>query len=204
MAGDIKHAFVSTVPDEGVAGEVGPDEWNAALKVSGGADGQFMVRRTSATNGWELVNAAVPLSFISTTHADNVGAAETDLHSFVIPAAHFNVNNRAIRLKTHISFAGNATAKTVRVRFGAAFVAVLNPTTGSPNGSSMAIELVIARTGSNAQHVYGHVLLAAAVELIAHATATETDANALTLKITGQGGANADISAHATTIEFLN
>ena len=51
MAGKINHRFVSTVPDEGVATEFGPNELNDSLVVSAGTDGQHMVRRTAQADG---------------------------------------------------------------------------------------------------------------------------------------------------------
>src|SRR5512138_3477273 len=205
MAGTIKHAFVSPVPDEGVSTEVGPDEWNADLVVAGGSDGQSMIRRTSATDGWELIWAVSPLTFSSVTHVDNSGTGDTDLHSFTLPTAHFNVDKKHIRVRGTLSFAANGNVKTVKLKFGATFSLTLNPVQGSPNGLAMNFVIDIIRTGSNAQHVYGYVLLGTAIELQGHATATETDSGALVVKLTGQSGtASADITAHVTSIEFLN
>lgn len=205
MAGLIKHAFVSPVPDEGVAEEVGPNEWNASLKVSEGLDGQAMVRRTTATDGWELINLSAPLAFENATQAANSGTGETDLHVFTLPTAHFNANKRAIRLKAYGSFAANANVKTLRLKFGAAGTVTLNPTTGSPNNLRFEIEVLIIRTASNAQHIYSRSLLTGLLELISRVTTTETDSGALTLKLTGQSGtASNDILLDVTTVEFLN
>src|SRR5690349_18679154 len=108
MAGSIKHAYVSPVPDEGVSTEVGPDEWNADLVVAGGSDGQAMVRRTSATDGWELIYLGIPLAFSNVTQAANSGTGETDLHSYTLPAGHFAVDKKRIVIRADGSFAANA------------------------------------------------------------------------------------------------
>jgi len=206
MAGTIKHSFQSTVPDEGVAGEVGPDEWNASLKVAEGADGQAMVRRTSATDGWELMNLGALTTFINATQAANVGTSETDLHSFILAAAHLNVNKRAVRLKAYGSFAANANTKTLRLKFGAAGTVTLNPTTVAPNNKRFEVEVTLIRTASNIQKLAVRVLLEGIpMELLSYPGTTETDANALTLKLTGQSGTgSSDILLDLTTIEFLN
>lgn len=205
MAGTIKHRFVNPVPDEGVATETGPDEWNDSEVVAGGSDGQAMVRRTSAPDGWELIWAGAPLIFSSVTHVDNSGTGETDLHSYTLPTAHFNVDKKHIRLRGTLSFAANANVKTVKLKLGATFSLTLNPTQTAPNGLAMNFNIDIIRTGSNAQHVYGYVLLGTAIELQGHATATETDSGALVLKVTGQSGtASSDITMHVSSVEFLN
>lgn len=208
MAGKIKHAFVSPVPDEGVAEEVGPNEWNASLQVSEGADGQVMVRRVSAPDGWELMNLGALLSFINATQAANSGTGETDLHTFALPTGHFNADKKAIRLKAYGSFAANANVKTLKLKFGAAGTVTLNPTTGSPNGLRFDVEVLIIRTASNVQHIYSRTHLSGApglFELIGRVTTAETDSGALTLKLTGQSGtASNDILLDVTEIDFLN
>lgn len=205
MAGEIKHAFVSTVPDEGVASEVGPDEWNDALVVSGGADGQAMLRRTSASDGWELVYLGAPLIFINATQAPNSGTGETDLHSFTLAAAHFNANKRAIRIKGFGSFADTANAKTLKFKFGAAGSVTLNPTTGSPQNVRFEFEILVIRTGSNAQAIYYKLIIDDAIEIVGKATTTETDSGALVAKITGQSDtASNDILLDVTSVEYLN
>lgn len=205
MAGAINHAFVSTVPDEGVDTEVGPDEWNANIKVSGGADGQAMVRRTSATDGWELIYLGAPLVFINATQAPNSGTGETDLHSFTLAAALFNANKRAIRIKGFGSFAANGNTKTVKFKFGAAGTVTLNPTTTAPNGVRFEFEILVIRTGSNTQAIYSRVMIDTGIELIGRATAAETDSGALVAKITGQSGtASSDILLDVTSVEYLN
>jgi hypothetical protein len=206
MAGAINHRFVSAVPDEGVASEYGPDELNDSLVVSGGLDGQAMVRRTSATDGWELINLGAPLAFINATQAANSGTGETDLHSFTLLANHFNANKRSIRLTARGSFAANANVKTLRVKWGGGATIVLNPVTGSPNNVRFKVEIVITRTGVDAQDLYIESLVGlAAFDLVSKTGRTEDDGVAQILKITGQSGtASNDILLDHTMIEFLN
>lgn len=206
MAGEIKHAFVSTVPDEGVSTEVGPDEWNDALVVSGGADGQSMIRRTSATDGWELIYLGAPLLFINATQAANSGTGETDLHSYTIPADYFNANKRAIRIRAHGSFAANANVKTLRFKLGGGAAIVLNPVTGSPNGVRFDVEIVVIRTGVDAQSVFIKSLVGlAAYDVVSLTPRTEDDGATIVAKITGQSGtASSDILLDLTTVEYLN
>lgn len=206
MAGKINHRFVSTVPDEGVASEYGPNEINDSLVVSAGVDGQHMIRRTSAPDGWELIYSGAPLAFINATQAANSGTGETDLHSFTLDAAYFNANKRKIKVTAEGSFAANANTKTLKLKLGAAGSITLNPTTVAPNGKRFKAVITITRTGSNAQRfLYAVEIEGVPLEKLGLATAAETDANALVLKITGQSGTGSnDILLDETMVEFLN
>lgn len=204
MAGSINHVFVSAVPDEGVSTEVGPDEWNDGLVVSGGSDGQAMVRRTSADDGWELMYLGAPLVFIDTTQSANSGTGETDLDSFTIAASHFNANKRAIRVTAWGSFAGNGNTKTLKLYLGSNVI-TLNPTTTAPNGVRFKVMATIIRTGVDAQKILYEVVIDTAYEIVGMDTATEDDGAAIIVKLTGQSGtASNDILLDQTQIEYLN
>lgn len=204
MAGKINHRFVSSVPDEGVASEYGPDELNDSLVVSAGLDGQAMVRRTSATDGWELINLGAMIAFINATQAPNSGTGETDLHSFTYLADHFNVNKRKTRMTINGSFAANANVKTLKFKLGSKSV-TLNPTTGSPNGVRFQAVITVTRTGSDAQRILYEVRIGTAIEIIGIDTATQDDGATIITKITGQSGtASSDILLDETMVEFLN
>lgn len=203
--GKINHRFVSTVPDEGVATEYGPNEINDSLVVSGGVDGQTAMRRTAKTDGWDFVNLGALLTFINATQAANSGTGETDLHSFTLAAGHFDANKRKIRVTLEGSFAANANTKTLKLKLGSAGTITLNPTTAAPNGKRFKAVVTITRTGSNAQRILAETLLDGSVEKVALATATETDVNALVVKVTGQSGTGSnDILLDETMVEFLN
>lgn len=206
MAGKIKLRFQSTVPDEGVATEFGPNEINDSLVVSEGADGQAAVRRTAAADGWLLGYLGAPLPFINATQAANSGTGETDLHSYAIGAAHFDANKRAIRLVAKGSFAANANAKTLRLKWGAGAAITLNPVTGSPNGVRFKVEVILVRTGVDAQDLYIETLVGlTALDLDSKTGRTEDDGAAQILKITGQSavGSN-DILLDYSMVEYLN
>lgn len=206
MAGALKHAFPSPVPDEGIATEVGSDEWNAPLKMSEGDDGQAAVRRTSALNGWELINLGALLTFINATQAPNSGTGETDLHSFTFKAAHFNADKRAVRIVAKGSFAANTNVKTLRFKLGGGAAIVLNPVTGAPNGVRFEVEIVVIRTGVNAQDVYIKSLVGlSAHDVVSKTGRTEIDSATIVAKLTGQSGTGSnDILLDLTTVEFLN
>ena len=59
----VKPAFQSTAVDQGVAGQLGPSEWNAARVFSGGSQGDMCVRDTSSPTGasWAARSAGLQL-----------------------------------------------------------------------------------------------------------------------------------------------
>lgn len=207
MAGKIKHRYPSVVPDELVATEVGPDEWNDSLVISEGNDGDVMVRRTALADGWELIKLGANPAWVNVTLAQNSGTGETDLHVFNLIANHFNVTRKGIRFTAWGDFTANANTKTLRLKFGAVPVNItLNPTTTAPNGVAFKVEAVIYRTGANTQIVFVTVRVGTTHEAVAvSTTGTETEANALVLKITGQSavGSN-DINLKGSMIEYLS
>jgi hypothetical protein len=52
LPGCIGHRFVSPVADAGDPNEVGPDEWNDCLTMTGGEAGNIPLRDPTATDGW--------------------------------------------------------------------------------------------------------------------------------------------------------
>ena len=204
MAGKINHRFDSPVADAGVSTEVGPNEWDDSHILTEGNDGDVMIRRTSAGDGWELIKLGANPSWVQNADVNNSGVGETDLHVYTIPAAHFNVNNRAIRITAWGVFAGNANVKTVRLRFGGGTAIVANAVTAAPNGTRWKLQATIVRTGSNAQEVFFDSMVALLFEQNFRQTQTETDSGALTLKVTGQSGTGSnDITIQGSMVEFL-
>src|SRR5258708_901023 len=125
MAGSVNHRFVSTVPDEGVSTEVSPNKWNDTLIMGGGNDGDFAVRRTAAADGWVLIPFGANPTWVNLTTAQNSGAGETDLHLFTLLASQLNVTKKGLRSTGWGTTAANATAKTMRLKFGAAPVTIV-------------------------------------------------------------------------------
>lgn len=206
MAGSINHVFVSTVPDEGVDTEVGPDEWNDGLVVSGGSDGQAMVRRVAAADGWELAYLGAPPAFVNVTQAANSGTGETTLHTHTLPVDFFNANKRGIRIVYRGSFAANGNAKTLRFKFGSSAAIVLNPVQGSPNGLRFEVEILVFRTASDAQVIYckTRIGLTGAIDFDDKSTDAEDDGATIAMLFTGQSAvASSDILLDHSQVEFL-
>lgn len=204
MAGAINHRFDSPVADAGVSTEVGPNEWDDSHVLSGGNDGDVMVRRTSAGDGWELIKVGANPSWVQNADVSNSGTGETDLHIYTIPASHFNVNNRAIRLTAWGVFTANANTKTIRVRFGGGTAIVVNAVTAAPNGSRWRVTVTVMRTSSGNQELFWESMVALLHEAVNRQAQTETDTNAITFKVTGQSGTgSSDMKIEGSMVEFL-
>lgn len=204
QTGLIKHRFDSPVADAGVSTEVGPNEWDDSHVLSAGNDGDVMVRRTSADDGWELIKVGANPSWVQNADVNNSGTGETDLHIYNIPANHFNVNNRAIRLTAWGVFAANANVKTVRIRFGSGTAIVVNAVTASPNGTRWKLQATVIRTGSNAQEHFAEGRVALLNEQDARQAETQTDSAGIAYKVTGQSGtASSDITIQGSMLEFM-
>jgi hypothetical protein len=204
MAGKLKHRFVSPVADEGVSTEVGPNEWNDSLVLSEGNEGEVPARRAALGDGWELIKLGASPLWVQNADVNNSGTGETDLHSYVIPASHFNVNNRAVRLTAWGVFAANGNTKTVRIRFGGGTAIVVNNVTAAPNGSRWSLEAVVMRTGANAQEHFAEGKVALLFEQHFRQTEAQTDSGTITYKVTGQSGTGSnDITIQGSMLEFL-
>ncbi len=192
--GTIKHRFASPVADAGSATEVGPNEWNDTEVMAGGSEGMVPVRRVAAADGWLWALVGAPPANVQNGSVQNSGAGETDLMSHVIAANSLNVNNRSIKFRIGGVTAANATAKTLKFKLGTTVI-TLNPTTVAPNGLTWEGSITVIRTGASAQLIFGRFTFnALPTEYFAISTAAETDTANITAKVTGQGGANGDIT----------
>jgi len=130
-----------------------------------------------------------------TTAGSSVGAGETTLSSRIIPASTLSVNQQNYRFECYGATANNATAKTLRVYLGATLLATFNLTINS--AALWRVEGVITRLGASSELVritFTHASATVNISIQA-ATPGENLATGLLLKVTGQGGANGDITS---------
>jgi hypothetical protein len=144
-----------------------------------------------------VVLQAVPVITRLTTNvtpSGSVGAAETDLFSYSIPAATLSADNQAFEFEIWGATANNATAKTLRVYFGAAQIGTWALTANSV--AAWFVRGSVVRTGAATQlgrTVAIHTLTAPTAPVGGN-TGAETLSGAVTFRATGQGGANNDIT----------
>jgi hypothetical protein len=168
------------------------DETNQVLLVKAGGAAATTIYPTPS------------ILYHSITVGNNVSTGETTLDSFSLPANTLNANGRAVRISVHGSFAANANAKTIKLKFGATD-GTNGFFTGNYNGSDWTAALTCHRTGAATQvcsSTFGESGGTTRVLGIARAP-TETLSGAVTLALTGTGGASNDITSKSMMVEFL-
>jgi hypothetical protein len=132
--------------------------------------------------------------------AANTGTAETDLHTFTLPANSLNVDGKALRLTAAGITAANANVKTIRAYLGATSVVVL---TGALNGIGWRADVYILRAGGGGQRFWVVGTPTSGVINMAQVFGVENLATSLAVKITGQGGASSDITEFVWILEAV-
>jgi hypothetical protein len=163
---------------------------------------------TATTSG--VINSNV-------TPASNVGAGETDLMTYTVPANTLSANTKGLRIICKGSITSNANTKRVKFYFGGTLIFDLGA--GFYNDSVARIWLLdvyIMRTGATAQITWCEFIAYATTSATSGAIAAAGDVRgsvvttAITLsstaivKATGTGGANGDMSQDAMIVEVLN
>ena len=151
----------------------------------------------------------VGVASVNTTAVGNVGAGDDDLMTYSLPANSLSVNGKGLRVLAWGTTANNANAKILSFKFGA--VTVFQRTLTASQLGYWHAEILIFRSGANAQKLFW-ILSESAFNTIAankqaeevDAGTSETDTSAITVKFTGQGTANNDITQEVMLVEFLN
>jgi hypothetical protein len=137
--------------------------------------------------------------------ANNVGAGETDLHSYPVPGSTLNAIAEKIRAIYGGLFAATANNKTLKVYF-AGIVIFDSGALAITTLQDWEIHVFIIRTGADTARAL--VSITSSSSLIP-GSANETDltgitfTNANTLKVTGTGGADNDVTAKLAFGEWL-
>lgn len=124
-----------------------------------------------------------------TTSASAATTAEQTLASYTLPGGTLNTGTK-LSIRASFSAAGNTHNKTFNCYFGAELITSGTLTTNAKNGSC---EVVVTRISAAHEIVWANMLVdTTAITGYVLTTATDNDANAITLKFTGtQGTASA-------------
>lgn len=134
----------------------------------------------------------------------NSGTGETDLLSFSIPAGKLSANGGAVRFLISGTIAATLLAtKTVKVYFGSTLI-FSSGGLALTSAGDWNIYGTVTRTGATAQECLA--MWASSVSALAstakNTQATETLSNALTFKVTGQGGASTQVTARTLRLWY--
>lgn len=130
---------------------------------------------------------------------------EDTLTTFSLPASSLDIAGRTLQLTASGSLANNAHSKTARLYFGSSIVATTAAQTGANVGWQLILQ--VQKVASNSQlGFYSPIIGTTHGGISLPITGTETDSNAITIKVTGQTGtaAASDVVLNSLVIEALN
>jgi len=141
---------------------------------------------------------------VDTTGVGNVGAGEDVLMTYSLPANALNANGKAIRVTVYGTIVNNANAKTVKVYFGT--TVVYSGAMTANQAYKWCAQFTAVRTGLNTQDVFGTGFVENVAIKVApyYATDTQTETSTITIKCTGEGVANNDITQEGMIVEYIN
>jgi parallel beta-helix repeat protein len=137
------------------------------------------------------------------TITDTVGAAETDLATFTIPASTLTTNGDCFRFIAHGTTANNANTKTLKFKIGSATVFDKTLTTGQESPWRLVVELT--RRVANGQFCVASLSQGGTTSKVEveYTNPNQTEANSIAVALTGTATANADIRRTAFFSEFI-
>lgn len=147
-------------------------------------------------------------AYLGLTTIGNVGGGEDDLMSTTIPAGTLTETGDLVRITAWGTSANNVNAKTLKMYFGA--TAIVSQSLTASIAGLWLIEAIVARTGKDTQRAVAVVTestnaLAASKQAQEANTALAADEDAsITVKCTGTGVADNDITQQGLTVEPYN
>lgn len=155
-----------------------------------------------------VVNVTQERLLYNAWSGSNTGTGETDLVNYSLPAGTLSADGKKLRLRIFVSFAANANSKTVRIYFGSTVMTF--PNAVAVNGGNGLYLLEVTRTGASAQSLTGRLSYANSNtgneggNSNRYEAPAENTANAITIKVTGQGSATGDVLLRDFSVEALN
>lgn len=133
---------------------------------------------------------------------DIASAAETDAHSYTLPANTLNANGRVVKVTAWGTFGSAAATRTLKVYIGATAFTIYTGTSSSNKWFAVAY---IIKTGANTQDATGALVAISGVTGCFFGTAAITDTADIVLKttITGSGGTAGEITEEGFLVEVV-
>lgn len=162
-------------------------------------DGQKSKRETGGTAQPEVVGTLNT----NATAVGNVGGGTDNLMTYAMPAGTLTENGRGVRVRAWGTAANNGNAKTVTLAFGATTL-VSTALTASQAGV-WDISAVVLRTGDATQVAVATLNQGGTTTIVDSESTSPTEdlTAAVTIKCTGAGTSNDDISQKGMVVEYL-
>lgn len=141
--------------------------------------------------------------YTNTTQVQNGTTVETDLHTQAIAANIMAVDGAGIHFVYAGTIATSLNNKTLKVKWGG--TTIFDSTAQNPAvASNFIIEGWIIRTGATTQKCFAKLNITGGslYTFTGYAAGAETLSGAVTLKLTGQGGASNEIACEASVISY--
>lgn len=170
-----------------------------------GAGNVFVGLRTGSANilGMRAGDSTVTndaavggLLYATITQTGNVGTGEDDLASYSVPANTLAVNNQSLYFEAFGTYANNANAKTLRVRFGTSGTTLAGDASLSTGAAgSWVVRGRIIRAGASSQKAIAeiHNSNTSPGQVDIATLLNQTLSGAVSLRITGEATSNNDI-----------
>lgn len=152
-------------------------------------------------NGTALSSKSYSLT-TNTTDVGNVGSGEDNLMTYSLGAGTLASDGDYIEFTMTLQTAVNANAKTIKVYFGS--TTLLSLPSLSSAGGYITITGKIIRTGATTQDVEISYVSTNDNQTASFGTAAETLSGALTLKATGEGVSDNDITMKLLTVKYFS
>ena len=148
-----------------------------------------------------LVAGAPTLLNAQSSPVGSLGAAETDLMSYVMPANTLSAANKGVLIRAWGSSAANGNSKTGKLYFGSA--SVVSQFTSSASGFAWRFDAWIVKVATDTQAVSAMYITSNTLQLT-NSSPSQTDSAPITIKVTGQGTANNDLVQQGMFIFLIN
>ena len=148
---------------------------------------------------------SVDILTVNTTSACTTESTlEEDLWTYTLPAGTLNTNGKAVRVTAVFDYLNNGNNKTSKIYFGGSVIGGRGA--AADNNSFILIEASVIRTGAATQKAAGGTSVSTtATRLVTVVTPSETLADAITIKATGQSGTGTlnDVCFVSAIVEIL-
>lgn len=154
-------------------------------------------------------NIAPQATFVGSLLVDPVSlsspaGATPALKSFVVPAGALTLAlGRGLRIRASGSFANNANAKTVVVKYGATTILTITATVSVANVWYFDVFVLVRTATSQICGGFGAQGAGTPTFVVADATAGETIANAITIAVSGTQTSAGDIVQDCLIVDYL-
>ncbi len=135
------------------------------------------------------------------TAAANTTSAEQTLMTYTLPANRIAATGDAVKIQCWGALASNANAKSVKIYFGGTSFGS-SSIGATPNNKKFIMDMLVVRTAAATQIINGMVALdLTPISIQTSTSGTDSFASNVTIKCTGTGASNSDVTMEGMLVE---